>query len=39
MSQENTIQAMALLIPILSVTVSFGALIVFIVVWYRRRIH
>ena len=39
MSQENTIQAMALLIPILSVAVSFGALIVFIVVWYRRRIH
>jgi len=39
MSQENTIQAMALLIPILSVTVSLGALIVFIVVWYRRRIH
>ena len=39
MSQENTIQAMALLIPILSVTVSLGALIVFIVVWYRRRVH
>ena len=39
MSQENMIQAMALLIPILSVTVSLGALIVWIVVWYRRRMH
>jgi len=39
MSQENTIQAMALLIPILSVTVSLGAVIVWIVVWYRRRMH
>ena len=39
MSQENTIQAMALLVPILSVTVSLGALIVWIVVWYRRRMH
>jgi hypothetical protein len=39
MSQENTIQAMALLIPILSVTVSLAALIVWIVVWYRRRMH
>jgi len=28
---------MALLIPIISVTVSLGALIVWIVVWYRRR--
>ena len=35
MSQET----MALLIPILSVTVSLGALIVWIVVWYRRRMH
>ena len=39
MSQENMIPAMALLIPILSVTVSLGALIVWIVVWYRRRMH
>jgi hypothetical protein len=39
MSQENTIQAMALLIPILSVTVSLAALIVWIVVWYRGRRH
>ena len=30
---------MALLIPIISVTVSLGALIVWIVVWYRRRMH
>lgn len=30
---------MALLIPILLVTVSLGALIVWIVVWYRRRMH
>src|SRR5256885_11432599 len=30
---------MALLIPIISVTVSLGALIVWIVVWYRRRKH
>ena len=39
MSQENMIPAMALLIPILSVTVSLGAVIVWIVVWYRRRMH
>lgn len=30
---------MALLIPILSVTVSLAALIVWIVMWYRRRMH
>jgi hypothetical protein len=30
---------MAMLIPILTVTVSLGALIVWIVVWYRRRMH
>ena len=35
MSSEN----LALLIPIISVTVSLGALIVWIVVWYRRRMH
>jgi hypothetical protein len=29
----------ALLIPILSVTVSLAALIVWIVMWYRRRMH
>jgi hypothetical protein len=35
MSNEN----LALMIPIISVTVSLGALIVWIVVWYRRRMH
>ena len=30
---------MALLIPIISVTVSLAALIVWIVMWYRRRLH
>src|ERR1700745_2440484 len=39
MSQEKLIEAMALLIPILSVTVSLGALIVWIVVWHRRRMR
>ena len=35
----SLIPAMAMLIPIISVVVSFGALIVWIVVWYRRRVH
>jgi Domain of unknown function (DUF6249) len=39
MSNETLGTAMALLIPILSVTVSLGALIVWIVVRYRRRMH
>jgi len=39
MSNENLIPALGLLIPIISVTVSLGALIVWIVVWYRRRVH
>ncbi len=39
MSNENLSSAMALLIPILSVTVSLAALIVWIVVSYRRRMH
>ena len=40
MSDANLISSvMALLIPIISVTVSLGALIVWIVVWYRRRMH
>ena len=39
MSNEGLIPAMAMLIPILSITVSLGALIVWIVVWYRRRMH
>ena len=36
---EHLLPVMALLIPIISVTVSLGALIVWIVVWYRRRKH
>jgi len=39
MSNEGLIPAMAMLIPILSITVSLGVLIVWIVVWYRRRMH
>ena len=39
MANETLTSAMALLIPILSVAVSLGALIVWIVVWYRRRMH
>lgn len=39
MSLEMMSTAMALLIPIVSVTVSLGALIVWIVVWHRRRVH
>jgi len=36
---EPLLPVMALLIPIISVTVSLGALIVWIVVWYRRRMR
>jgi len=39
MSNENLIPALGLLIPIITVTVSLGALIVWIVAWYRRRMH
>jgi len=39
MSHEDLIPALGLLIPILTVTVSLGALIVWIVVWHRRRMH
>jgi uncharacterized protein DUF6249 len=39
MPNETLIQALALLVPIVAVTVSLGALIVWIVVWYRRRKH
>lgn len=39
MSHENLIPALSLLIPIITVTVSLGALIVWIVAWYRRRMH
>jgi hypothetical protein len=38
MSNE-VIPALALLIPIISILFSLGALIVWIVVWYRRRVH
>jgi hypothetical protein len=39
MSNENLIPVLGLMIPIISVTVSLGALIVWIVVWSRRRMH
>lgn len=39
MSHEDLIPALGLLIPIVTVTVSLGALIVWIVVWHRRRMH
>src|SRR2546421_8554610 len=39
MAQEILIPALSMLIPIASVTMSLGALIVWIVVWYRRRKH
>src|SRR5947199_8536027 len=39
MSQEILIPALSMLIPILTVTVSLAALIVWIVMWYRRRMH
>src|SRR5215472_18112198 len=39
MSNENLIPVLGLLIPIISVTVSLGALIVWIVVRSRRRMH
>jgi len=39
MSQEILYTALSMLIPIASVTMSLGALIVWIVVWYRRRKH
>jgi len=39
MSDVLGINALALLIPILSVTLSLGAVIVWILVWYRRRVH
>ena len=39
MSNENLIPVLGLLIPIISVTVSLGALIVWIVVWHRRRMR
>jgi Domain of unknown function (DUF6249) len=39
MTSDTLIASLALLIPILSVTVSLGALIIWIVVWHRRRVH
>ena len=39
MSHDDLIPALGLLVPILTVSVSLGALIVWIVVWYRRRMH
>jgi hypothetical protein len=39
MSDEILIPALSMLVPIVSVTVSLSALIVWIVVWYRRRVH
>lgn len=39
MSDANVIPVMAMLIPLLSVTVSMTALIVWIVLWYRRRMR
>jgi hypothetical protein len=39
MSNEGLTPVVALLIPIISVMVSVGALIVWIVVWYRRRMR
>ena len=39
MSDNLISSVMALLIPILTVTVSLGALIVWIIVWHRRKVH
>jgi hypothetical protein len=39
MSDQVLVPAIAMLIPIISVTASLGALIVWIVVWYRRRMR
>ena len=39
MSDSNQVPVLAMLIPLVSVTVSVGALIVWIVVWYRRRMR
>jgi len=39
MSDALGINALALLIPILSVTLSLAAVIVWILVWHRRKVH
>ena len=38
MANEDLVPALGLLIPIITVTVSLGALIVWIVAWSRRRV-
>ena len=39
MSDALGVDALALLIPILSVTLSLAAVILWILVWHRRRVH
>ena len=39
MSHEILIPALSMLIPIVTVTLSLGALIIWILVWHRRRVH
>lgn len=39
MSHDDLIPALGLLVPIITVTLSVVALIIWIVVWYRRRLH
>ena len=39
MSHDDLIPALGLMVPIVTVTVSLAALIVWIVAWYRRRVH
>ena len=39
MSHEILVPALTMLVPIVSVAMSLGALIVWIVVWYRRRMR
>lgn len=39
MSHEFGINALALLIPILSITLTLGAVIVWILAWHRRKVH
>src|SRR5436305_12669854 len=39
MSHEILVPALTMLVPIVSVAMSLGALIIWIVVWYRRRMH
>ena len=39
MSDSHGIEVLALLIPILSVTMSLSALVLWILVWHRRKVH